>query len=63
MVEMAGAMGLDPRRGVGDVATLQGLLLHYVVGNEHSVPCDIINAHADLLCLFSDDNATASGEG
>jgi uncharacterized protein (TIGR01568 family) len=63
MVEMADAMGLDPRRGAGDIAALQELLLCYIAVNEHVALRDIIGAYADLLCLFGDDNATAGGEG
>jgi uncharacterized protein (TIGR01568 family) len=56
MVEMADAMGLDPRRGVGDVAALQELLLIYITVNERGALGDIIGAYADLLRLFGADN-------
>ncbi|KAK3157632.1 hypothetical protein QOZ80_2AG0125360 [Eleusine coracana subsp. coracana] len=59
MVEMAGAMGVDPRRGAADVAALQELLLCYIAVNDHDALTDIIGAYADLLGLFGGDDAGA----
>jgi hypothetical protein len=36
IVEMAGAMGLDPRHGTGHVTAMQELLLYYITINEHT---------------------------
>ncbi|KAK3153774.1 hypothetical protein QOZ80_2BG0180970 [Eleusine coracana subsp. coracana] len=52
MVEMASAMGVDPRHGAADVTALQELLLCYVAVNDHDALTDIIGAYADLLGLF-----------
>ncbi|XP_062201262.1 transcription repressor OFP16-like [Phragmites australis] len=58
MVEMADALGLDPRRDA-DLARLHDLLLCYIALNERDALRDILGAFSDLMCLLG-CNATAA---
>ncbi|KAL6640951.1 hypothetical protein ACP70R_019132 [Stipagrostis hirtigluma subsp. patula] len=57
MLEMAEALGLDPRRDA-DLARLHDLLLCYIALNEREALRDILGAFTDLMCLL-DGNAPA----
>ncbi|XP_010236590.2 transcription repressor OFP16 [Brachypodium distachyon] len=60
MLEMAEALGLDPRRG-GDRARLHELLLCYIALNDSDTLRDILGAFTELLCLLN--NATTGDNG
>ncbi|XP_062205178.1 transcription repressor OFP16-like [Phragmites australis] len=60
MVEMVGALGLDPRRRDADLARLHDLLLCYIALNERDALRDILGAFADLMCLLDGNSAAAT---
>ncbi|KAI4998931.1 hypothetical protein ZWY2020_054273 [Hordeum vulgare] len=63
MLEMAEALGLDPRRGA-DRARMHDLLLWYIAINDSDTLRDILGAFTELLCLLNGaDNTTTHGDG
>ncbi|VAH86941.1 unnamed protein product [Triticum turgidum subsp. durum] len=61
MLEMAEALGLDPRRGA-DRARMHDLLLYYIAINDSDTLRDILGAFTELLCILN-GNTTGDGDG
>ncbi|KAM3295251.1 hypothetical protein ACQJBY_037871 [Aegilops geniculata] len=61
MLEMAEALGLDPRRGA-DRARMHDLLLWYIAINDSDTLRDILGAFTELLCILN-GNTTGDGDG
>lgn len=62
MLEMAEALGLDPRRGA-DRARMHDLLLWYIAINDSDTLRDILGAFTELLCILNGTSSNTTGDG
>lgn len=61
MLEMAEALGLDPRRGA-DRARMHDLLLWYIAINDSDTLRDILGAFTELLCILNGTSSNTTGD-